>query len=196
MATKEESRADAAAGSREPVTESPKEAKSQERGRQPEQAVKTKPREAGLVRHRQPTTPDVVGGSMGPVARLRDEFDRLFEQFSRGWLGMPTWRGSWGLDVRENDTAVTVRAEAPGFEPGDFDIQARDDRLVMCACRGGEEKEEGGQREWRRNEFYESVVLPATVDADKVTATYRHGVLTVTLPKTEAEKARRIAVQG
>jgi HSP20 family protein len=194
MATKEETRADAAAGSREPMKESPKETKPQERDWQSEQGAKSRPQETGLARQRHPATP--VSGNMGPVARLRDEFDRLFEQFSRGWLGMPTWRGSWGLDVREDATTVTVRAEAPGFEPGDFELQVRGDHLVMCACRGGEEKEEGGTREWRRNEFYESVALPASVAADQVTATYRHGVLTVTLPKIEAEKARRITVES
>ncbi len=116
----------------------------------------------------------------------------MFDRFSRGWLGLPA--GGWGTDVWEDDDRVTVRAEAPGFEPADFDIQVRGDQLVVCACHKSEQKEEG-YRGWR-NEFYESVLLPAGVGADKVKAAYRNGVLTVTLPKAEDGKAKRIPVEG
>ena len=50
-------------------------------------------------------------------------------------------------------------------------------------------------REWRRQEFYRSVPVPAGIDADKVEATYRNGILSVKLPKTEQGKGRRIAVK-
>jgi HSP20 family protein len=132
-----------------------------------------------------------------PFARLREEFDRLFNQLSWGWPGAPIgrWEGGWGLDVREDDNTVVVRAEAPGFEPADFDLQVRGDHLVLRAAHKAEEKDEG-YREWRRREFYRSVPLPPGVNADKVTATYRNGVLTVTLPRAEGSKTRRITVQG
>jgi HSP20 family protein len=145
-------------------------------------------------------TPYRGGGAMSrsggwePFVRLRDEFDRLFEHFSRGLIGAPA--AGWGLDVRETDKDVTVRAEAPGFEPADFDIRVHGDRLVMSASRKTEEHEEEGYRGWRRNEFAEAVMLPAEVDADKVKAAYRNGVLTVTLPKAGDGKSRRINVES
>jgi HSP20 family protein len=97
--------------------------------------------------------------------------------------------------MREDENNVTIRAEAPGFEPGDFDIQVRGDQLVMSATSRSEEEEEGS-RGWQRHEFYEMVVLPSGVAANKVKATYRQGVLTVTLPKSEEMKANRINVEG
>lgn len=88
-----------------------------------------------------------------------------------------------------------VRAEAPGFEPSDFDLQIRGNELV-CQCDNQERgrRKDKGYREWRRQEFQRAVTLPSAVDADKVEATYRNGILTLTLPKTEKTKGRRIEV--
>lgn len=139
-------------------------------------------------------------GGWEPVRRLRGEFERLFDQMFRGWGGLAPnggREGYWGMDVRETDDKVEVRAEAPGFEPGDFDVQVRGEQLVMCACHEAEAaQKEGGYREWSQREFYEAVPLPTGVDANKVEAHYRNGILSVTMPKTEETKARRITVQG
>jgi HSP20 family protein len=139
-------------------------------------------------------------GGFPSLFRLRDEFDRLFDQFFRGWPTMwePTGHDyRWDLDVQDNDDAVVVRAEAPGFEPGDFDLEVRGDQLVLRAeHKAQSEEKERGYREWRRQEFYRSVPLPAHVDPNKVEASYRNGVLNVSLPKTEHAKAKRIEVKG
>src|SRR5262245_8888950 len=75
-------------------------------------------------------------GGFEPLYRLHEEFNRLFDQFLPGWPS--PWEGSqrdgWGLDLQEDDSAVAVRAEAPGFEPSDFDIQVRGDQLVLRAA--------------------------------------------------------------
>jgi HSP20 family protein len=130
--------------------------------------------------------------------RLRSEFDRLFDEFFRGWPGtvmLPEETESrWGLDVREQDDKVVIRAEAPGFEPNDFDIQVRNNQLQLCACQSKESRDEGEQQ-WSRQELFWSVPLPTEVDTERVDAQYRNGVLTVTLPKTEDTKARRIEVK-
>jgi HSP20 family protein len=174
--------------------------KPQEQTKEPTQQgqqseAKTRPSETGMTPSRGGAM--ARSGGWAPLARLHDEFDRLFDQLSRGMFGMPAarWESNWGIDVREDEHNVTVRAEAPGFEASDFDIRVHGDRLVMCACRGSEEEEQG-YRGWRRSEFSESVMLPAEVDADKVKAAYRNGVLTVTLPKTEGAKAKRITVES
>jgi HSP20 family protein len=137
-------------------------------------------------------------GALEPFYRLREEFDRFFDQLAPGWLG--PWEGSrtahWGLDMQEDDGRVVIRAEAPGFEPSDFDIHVRGDRLVLHAAHKVEsEEKERGVHEWRQQEFYRSVTLPADVDADKVEATYRNGILSVSLPKSEQHRGRRIEVK-
>jgi HSP20 family protein len=137
-------------------------------------------------------------GGRAPVYQLRREFDRLFDQLLGGWPA--PWEGGgrdgWGLDVQEDDNAVTVRAEAPGFEPSDFDIQVRGQELVLRAAHKAEaEEKERGSREWRRQEFYRSVPLPAGIDPEKVEATYRNGILSVTLPRSEQGRGRRIQVK-
>ncbi len=132
------------------------------------------------------------------LSQMRDEFDRLFERLSRQWPSFGEgdgWR--WGLDVRDEDDAVVVQAEAPGFEAGDFDVQVSDNRLVLRASKKVETKDEKGQvREYRERKCYESVSLPAGIDRDKVEAKYRNGVLTVTLPRTPEGKAKKIAVKA
>jgi HSP20 family protein len=132
------------------------------------------------------------------LSRMRDEFDRLFDRFSLQWPSL--WQGDgwrWGLDVRDEDDTVVVKAEAPGFEAGDFDLQVSDNRLVLRAAKKVESKrEEGKTREYREQECYQSVTLPPGIDRDKVQAKYHNGVLTVTMPKTAEGKAKRVAVKS
>src|SRR5262245_25842281 len=100
-----------------------------------------------------------------PFRGFWEDFGQLVQRFFRGPFPGP-WEGGgrgwrWGgLDVEETDDAVVVRADAPGFEPGDFDIQVRVDRLVMRAAHKAEGEKERGAREWRRQEFYQAVSLP------------------------------------
>jgi HSP20 family protein len=163
-----------------------------------QQVARNEPARAGSMAPARGGPPVTYGWE--PMRRMRDDFERLFEQMFRGWGAPALGPGRdryWGLDVQETDDKVEVRAEAPGFEPGDFDVQVRGDQLVMCACHGGESSDkESGYREWSRQEFYEAVPLPTGVDANKVEARYRNGILSVTVPKTEESKARRITVQG
>ena len=132
------------------------------------------------------------------LSRMRDEFDQLFHRFTRNWptlweIGGSTWR--WGVDLEEKDDALVVKAEAPGFEANDFDVQVQDHRLVLRASRKSETKEKKGKTVEER-EFYQSLTLPTDIDKDKVDATYHSGVLTVTMPKTAAAKGKKIPVQG
>lgn len=134
-----------------------------------------------------------------PFRRMREEFDRMFEQFFGNWpAASDSGRQShWGCDVQEDDSSVVVRADAPGFEPSEFDLQVHGDRLVIRASHKGEsEDSQRGFHEWRQQEFSRSIMLPQGVDAQKVEANYKNGVLMVTLPKSEEFKAKRISVKG
>lgn len=134
-----------------------------------------------------------------PFRRMREEFDRMFDQFFGNWPAFSESgrQSHWGCDVQEDDGSIMVRAEAPGFEPSDFELQVRGDQLVMRASHKTESQEkQRGYQEWQQQEFFRSIMLPTGADPEKVEANYRNGVLTVTLAKTEECKAKRIAVKG
>jgi len=132
------------------------------------------------------------------LSRMRDEFDRMFERFSRQWPSVLEGNGwRWGLEMEDEDDSIVVKAEAPGFEAGDFDLQFSDNRLVIRASKKVETQgEKGKPSEYREQECYQSVTLPSGIDKDKVEAKYHSGVLTITLPKTAEGKAKRIAVKS
>lgn len=90
-----------------------------------------------------------------------------------------------------------VRAEAPGFEPGDFDVQVRGNQLILRASKKTETKgKEGNVEEYQEQQCYESATLPPGIDENQITAGYRSGVLTVTLPKTETGKGKKVPVKA
>jgi HSP20 family protein len=162
--------------------------------------LKNEPSSRTDVARRNPPAAGLFANGWDPFARFRDDFDWLLGRyFGAGPLPRerdPSFRG-WDFDVRETEDAVVVEAEAPGFEPDDFDIEIRDDRLVLKAqSQSGTEGKDDGSRTWRRHELYRLVTLPATVDPDKVEASYRNGMLTITLPRTEKATRRRITVRG
>jgi HSP20 family protein len=66
---------------------------------------------------------------------------------------------------------------------------------VLCACQKEEESNEASGYRWQQRELYRSVPLPADVDADKIDAKYHSGVLTITLPKSEPAKTRKIEIK-
>lgn len=148
------------------------------------------------------------GTSFGrPMSQLWSDFDQLVESFfprrmggvdrffSESQQGGPLSRlGQWGLNIEEREDQVVVRAEAPGFDKGDFDLQVHDNHLILRAEKHNEGDQDGG-RTWSRRELYETVPLPQGIERDKVSAQYRNGVLTVTLPRTEQSKARRVEVK-
>jgi HSP20 family protein len=145
------------------------------------------------------------GHALAPVgeyppffAKMREDMDRFFERFAANWPVIEKEYGGWKweVDVKDEPNAVVIRAEAPGFEAGDFDIQLRGNQLVLQAFKKTttEEKKKGYKEEEQR-EYYEAFTLPAEVAFDKAVAKYHNGVLLVTLPKTEAGKGKRIAVK-
>src|SRR5688572_8181101 len=133
------------------------------------------------------------------LSTLRREMDRLFEDFSDngGRGGMEKWAPS--MDVSETPEALVVKAELPGVDPKEVEISVSGDTLTVKGEKK-EEKEEKGKT-WHRLErsygsFFRSMTLPMPVDADRITAEAKDGVLTITLPKTEKAKAKRIEVKA
>ena len=133
--------------------------------------------------------------TMGP----RRDMDRWFERFfDAPWTEMPTM-GEWAppMDVAEGKDAVTVTAELPGVDPKEIAVTLEGDLLTL---KGEKEAEETDERRHRTERtwgmFMRIVRLPAPVDAGKVTATFKNGVMTVTLPKAMGAKGTLIPVKA
>ena len=133
-----------------------------------------------------------------------DEIERMFEQMNRqaseefgGGMGSAFSRGM-EVDVADRDGEYEVTADLPGYETDDIDVQLAGRTLQIEAERetaADESDENYLRRERRRQSTARSVQLPEPVDPEGVTAQYRNGVLTITIPKLEDEGGHTIEVE-
>jgi HSP20 family protein len=135
-----------------------------------------------------------------PLAQLRSEFEEMFDRFfgrlPSFFSGESGVQPFWGFDLDDTGKEIVVRVEAPGFEPGDFDIRVTGNTLSIQAERKQESKEGKGQTFFSQRRLQRSVTLPAEVNADKVECKYNNGILELYLPRTEEAKAKRIEVKA
>jgi HSP20 family protein len=139
------------------------------------------------------------------LARLRDEMDYLFDRFFGGWGTGPMEslpaRFGWGprLDLAETENEITVKAEVPGVDPADVDLRV-EGNLLMIRGEKKQEKEENRRDyhyvERQYGSFQRTVQLPGSADPNKVDASYKDGVLTVSIGKKPEAKAKKIAVRS
>jgi len=131
---------------------------------------------------------------------LRDEMDRLFDDF----FGMTPARGERGavwspaVNVREDEDSFFIEAELPGMSREDIELEVEQNSLVIKGERRFEQKEEGENYhfvERSYGSFYRSFTLPKNVDADGIGAEYKDGVLTVTVPKKEEVKPKKVEIK-
>jgi len=139
-----------------------------------------------------------TGRQSSMVDSLRREFNQLFDRFWSGQLE-PMHLSRWmpAVDISETDDEVRVRAEVPGIDPKDIEVAVESNVLVIK----GEKKEqrEENREEYHRVErqygtFVRSIQLPTEIDADKVEAVFRNGVLDVRLPKREDARPKQIRI--
>jgi len=130
------------------------------------------------------------------------ELARVERAFGGSPWGPPSRQGvaeSVALNVRADHDKVTVTAELPGVSLDDLEVQVVGRRLTIRGERRTAEPDGGGRyhrRERDGGRFGRAVTLPYPVEPGGVGATLRNGVLTVTLPRAEADRPRRIAVQA
>jgi HSP20 family protein len=133
---------------------------------------------------------------------LDDDFDQMFEGFFRPMRVLEENNGGRDLipavDVSENDDHFTVRAEVPGVKKEDVDVTYENGMLTLSAETRSESEEKEGERvirqERRYGKYMRSLRLGADIDESKIKATYKDGVLEITLPKAEEVKPKRISV--
>ena len=150
-----------------------------------------------IIRYESPAASNLSG--LDRWSNLRDELDSLFElpfwgNFQRQSQIFSGW--SPALDVYQNNDNVIARVELPGMRKEDIEISLHDGMLTISGERKTESKEGDKAERTERyvGKFRRSVSLPTQVDAGKVTASYRDGILTVTLPKAEEAKPKQIQV--
>jgi len=135
-----------------------------------------------------------------PIDNLREELDYLFNRISNDFDGGFT-EGMRvpSMDLSETDKTIEVKVDVPGFKPDEVHVEMQGDALVISGDHK-EEKEEKDKMfhrvERRSGSIRRSILLPAAIDAEKVVAKCHDGVLTVTLPKTEACQSKKIAVSA
>ena len=163
---------------------------------------------------KRPSEPALVGEIWRPFEALRKEIDSLFNDFGDNFWRRPfrslaqlepVWSSKLAatpaIDVSETDKAYEITAELPGMDEKNIEVNVAGGGLTIK----GEKKEEKEEQqkdyhvsERRYGSFERHFALPESVDAGKIDATFKNGVLKVTLPKTaEAQKpAKKIEVKA
>ena len=132
-----------------------------------------------------------------PLLRLQNEMNRLFEDFFEDMpANRPYGRQYPAMNLWEDGDAAYVESELPGLTLEDLDVSVRGNELTISGERKIAEQKEAN---WHRRErgygrFTRTLQIPWEIDADKVEATLRDGVLTVKLPKSESAKPRKVQV--
>ena len=144
------------------------------------------------------------GNDTHPLLSLHREVNRLFDDVFRGF-GVPALAGfdravGWPhVELAETDKEIRVTAELPGLDEKDVEITVEEGALTLRGEKRSEvEEKDRGYTERSYGRFERRIGLPQGIDRDHAAATFRSGVLTVTLPKTDAanENVRRIPVNG
>lgn len=123
----------------------------------------------------------------------------LFESlFSDAWSGASNPADGTALDIVELDDRILVSAEVPGIDPDALDVSLTGELLTLSAEKKDDLAEGQGRRTWserRFGSFRRAIKLPCPVDADRVEASHKNGVVTITLYKADAVRPRRIEVK-
>ena len=147
-----------------------------------------------------------AGAGSSGMRSLLDEFDRMTGDFWVWPLSARPLAHSFGstyewmpdVDVFEKDGKIVVRADLPGIKREDIDVSVQDDTLVVRGHRE-EEKEIEGETyyglERATGRFYRTVGLPAGVDPDEIGASYRDGVLEVSIPNKAAQESQKVQIE-
>ncbi len=137
------------------------------------------------------------------LASFRDEVNRVWSDALSHWPNQGFWRGSgWvpAVDVHETEDDVVITAEVPGINREDIDISVSGDTVTISGRSGEEAAEEDKSRRYFRRERYwgefaRTVQLPTEVDAARSKAVFQNGILTVTMPKSEQARTKKIPIQ-
>jgi HSP20 family protein len=129
-----------------------------------------------------------------PSKLLSSVFDDFFNQSLSDVVGSDLTFTQPSVNIVENDEFFNVEVAAPGLSKKDFNIEVKGDHLVISAKKEDKKEEEVDGKitrsEFNYSSFTRSFYLPEMVEADKITATYKEGILYLQLPKKEEAKVK------
>lgn len=134
------------------------------------------------------------------LTTLRDEMDKMWNRAFGEWPRIEPMAGEWtpSLDVSETKDNIVVKAEVPGMDPKDIDISMASGVLTIK----GEKKQQKEEKdenyyccESSYGAFTRSTRLPHEVQSDKIKASYKDGILKITLPKSEEAKKKEVKIK-
>ncbi len=138
------------------------------------------------------------GSAFPELVSLRQAMDRLFEDsFVRPGRFLTGYDGSLPLDVRSTPDGLEIEASLPGIKPEDVDITVEGGTLTISARNEADEQRRDGEylvQEIRRGSVTRTIALPTGYEADKATASFEHGVLSLRIPRAEQLKPRQIRI--
>jgi HSP20 family protein len=137
--------------------------------------------------------------SFRDMVGLQDEVNRLYDTFSKVNDTQSLVEGSWApsVDIHENKDEIVIDAELPGMNQKDISVTVTDNVLTIKGEKRQEKevKEENYYRVERSyGAFSRSFTLPVGVKAEQIKATYKDGVLKISLPKAEETKPKQISI--
>jgi HSP20 family protein len=136
-----------------------------------------------------------------------DDFDNLFDELvSRRWPRLFDWNfpsthalenNFPKVDIVDYENELELQAALPGVKKEDMDVSISNQSVTIRATTKKETKEEGKvfRREITRGEYQRTLSLPEFVDADNAKATFKDGILKLSLPKTEKAKVKKIEIK-
>jgi len=129
--------------------------------------------------------------------RLQREMNRLFEDsYPSRFRPAPAYPA---MNVWTNEEGLQITAEVPGVSPKDIDISVVGNTLTLSGVREPDELKEGARyhrQERGYGNYTRSLQLPFSVNVNKVEATFKNGVLSITLPRAEEDKPKKITVKA
>jgi HSP20 family protein len=130
------------------------------------------------------------------LSTIRQQMDRLFEDMlsvnDHDWLGLHNISGFWtpAVEIKETDRELILKAEIPGIDAKDLEVEVGEDRVTIV----GEHQEEKSTEDKEKNYFHSElhygkfqrvIPLPVVIKTDAIKSDFKHGILTLTLPKVE-----------
>lgn len=139
------------------------------------------------------------------LSTIRQQMDRLFENMldlnDQNWMGLHSIGGMWtpAVEIQETDKELVLKAEIPGIDAKDLEVEVGEERVTIS----GEHKEEKTIENKDKNyfhselhygQFHRVVPLPMSIQTDKIKSDFKHGILTLTMPKVEDTQKKVVKV--
>lgn len=139
------------------------------------------------------------------LSTIRQQMDRWFEDMlsisDRDWMGLHNMGGMWtpAVEIEETDKQLILKAEIPGMDAKDLEVEVAEDRVIISGEHREEKRSEDKKKNYFHSEFHygqfqRTIPLPVPIKTDKIKSDFKHGILTLHLPKVEGAPKKAVKV--